>query len=148
MPTIETSPPVSATDDAQPQSFAESIGPLLTDLLFPSESDEPIEAITCPLKGDEPLTVLDLKNWLMLPPGIFAEDVPDNWLWDRVTDQEWSDETEKSRNARFTALRQSLNSQLHNRQVFRVGDVEIEVYLLGQLPDGSRAGIKTKVIET
>lgn len=129
--------------------FTEQLNPLLTDLLYPSESDEPLEPVTCYLSQDTPLTASQIKDWQMLPPSVFVEEMPEAYFWEPVTtDQDWYGDEEKSRTTKFQALKAFLEKTLTVRQVFRVGDVEIDVYVLGRLTDGSRAGIKTKLVQT
>ncbi len=139
---------MTPNDTAQPASLIDQLQPLLTDLLFPSESDEPVVMLTIPFDSPDPLSVSQLKNSLLIPSSMFAEEVPESWFWDAVTDQDYTDDESKARNAQFANVKTLLDAQLTNRQVFRVGATEIDVYLLGQLPDGSRAGLQTKVIET
>ncbi|MBC8151374.1 MAG: nuclease A inhibitor family protein [Bacteroidetes bacterium] len=128
--------------------LAERVKPLLTDLLYPSESDEPVEWVTACPDTDGLLTVSQVKDWLMLPPAVFVEERPEADFWQPVTtDEDWYGPDEKARTAAFRALQATLQA-LTDRQVFRVGDTDIDLYLLGRLPDCSRAGLKTRVIET
>ena len=60
--------PKSSAPTQEINPLSDQINPLLTDLFYPSESDEPIETITCYLKQAEPLTVSQIKDWQMLPP--------------------------------------------------------------------------------
>ncbi|MFD2934571.1 nuclease A inhibitor family protein [Spirosoma flavum] len=130
-------------------SFSEQVTPLLTDLLYPSESDEPVETVTCYFKQAEPLTVSQLKDWLLLPPSTYVEEIPEADFWEPVTtEQDWYSDDEKARTAQFKHLKQALENDLAVRQVFQVGESEIEVYLLGRQVDGERVGIKTKIIQT
>ena len=131
-------------------SFADRIAPLLTDLLYPSESDEPIEPVESYLKMAEPLTVSHIKDWLMLPPSEYVEEQPEADFWTPVTTIEaWFGDDEKATAAKFQALKTKLETTLTDRQVFRVGNTEIDVYLLGKPAEGEpRVGIKTKVVET
>lgn len=127
---------------------AEQIRPLLDGLLYPSESDEPVEWIKCPLKTVEPLTVSQLKEWLMLPPSVYVEIRSDADFWQPITaDEDWYGNEEKARTDAFKQL-QTVMKTLPERQLFRVGETEIDLYLLGRMPDGTWAGLKTKVVET
>lgn len=129
--------------------FAEKSGPLLPDLLYPSESDEPLELTTCYLNQAEPLTVSQIKDWLMLPPSVYVEETPEADFWEPVTTtQEWYEEEEKKRTATFQALKEVVEQALTVRQVFRVDETEMDVYLLGRQESGDRAGIKTKIVQT
>lgn len=129
--------------------FTEQAKPLLTDLLYPSESDEPIETITCYLKQAEPLTVSQIKDWQMLPPSIHVDEISEADFWEPViTEQDWYGDDEKTRTSKFQQLNKLVVDELTVRQVFRVGESEMEVYLLGCQKDGERAGLKTKIVQT
>ncbi|MCX6216349.1 nuclease A inhibitor family protein [Spirosoma sp.] len=139
----------SSGDVSKDTRFSESVSALLTDLLYPSESDETIEIVTCYLKQAEPLSVSQIKDWLMLPPSVAVEEMLEADLWEPViTEQDWYTAEEKDRTARFQKLKQVVENTLTVRQVFRVGEAELDVYLLGIQADGDRAGIKTKIIQT
>lgn len=130
-------------------SFSEQIDPLLTDVLYPSESDEPVEMVSCYLNQEQPLTSSQIKDWLMLPPAIYVEEMPEADFWEPViTEQDWYGEDEKKRTATFRKLKEILDSTLTTHQVFRVGDSEVAVYLLGRQSDGGRVGLKTKIVQT
>jgi hypothetical protein len=130
------------------QLLEDQINPLLTDLLYPSESDEPVTWVTCYLDQSEPLIVSQITDWLMLPPGVLVEERPEANFWRVAVMEDWYGEDEKKRAEQFQRVKQFVESQLTDRQFFRVGQVEIEIYLLGKTPEGKRAGLKTKVIET
>ncbi|MEZ0486338.1 nuclease A inhibitor family protein [Fibrella aquatica] len=140
--------------NAQPESqftlFAQQVTPLLTDLLYPSESDEPLELVETYLRMAEPLTVSHMKDWLMLPPSNYVEEITEAEFWEPVvTVEDWFGEEEKVKTAQFQTLKTYLETTLNDRQVFRVGQTEIDVYLLGKQKEGEpRVGLKTKVIET
>ena len=119
------------------------------DLLYPSESDEPLEFVTCYLDQEEPLTVSQIRDWQMLPPSVWVEEIPEADFWVPVTMiEDWYDDEEKARTEKFRQLKAFVQNELTVRQVFRTGTVEIDVYLLGRQTDGQRAGLKTKVVET
>lgn len=130
--------------------FSDTVTPLLTDLFYPSESDEPVEPITCYLKQPEPLTVSQIKDWQMVPPSVYVEEISEDNFWEPVTtEQDWYGEEEKARTQKFQQLKQLLESQLTVRQVFQVGETEIAIYLLGlQHHQNERVGIKTKLVQT
>jgi hypothetical protein len=145
--TNEDTNPIESSLKSEP--FAEKAGPLLPDLLYPSESDEPLALTTCYLKQAEPLTVSQIKDWQMLPPSVYVEEMPEADFWEPVTTQQtWYEEEEKKRTATFRALKEVVEQALTVRQVFRVGETEMDVYLLGRQESGDRAGLKTKVVQT
>lgn len=131
------------------EPFPDHINPLLAGLFYPSESDEPLEPVTCYLDQAGPLTDSQLKDWLMLPPSTYVEEKPENEFWEPViTEQDWYGNDEKNRTARFQQLKKMLDDELTGRQLFYVGETEIDVYLLGRRADGERVGIKTMIVQT
>lgn len=141
--------PKSSGPTEENRSFPEQINPLLPGLFYPGESDEPIEPVTCYLDQAEPLTDSQVKDWLMLPPSVYVEQTPEGEFWEPViAEQDWYGDDEKARTARFQQLKTLLDKTLTGRQVFRVGETEIDLYLLGRQADGSRAGIKTTTVQT
>lgn len=141
--------PKNSDDEAEKTSFSALAPPLLPDLYYPSESDEPVELVTCYLSQLEPLTISQVKDWLMLPPSAYVEEIPEADFWAPVnTEQDWYSDDEKARTTNFQALKAVCERTLTVRQVFRVGQTEIAIYLLGRQEAADRAGFQTKVIET
>ncbi|QIP14612.1 nuclease [Spirosoma aureum] len=141
--------PKSSGQASEKIELSDRINGMLPDLLYPSESDEPIEFVQCYLNQQEPLTVSQIKDWQMLPPEVYVEEVPENDFWEPViTEQDWYGDEEKARTEIFRQLKQLLETELTGRQVFHAGETEIDVFLLGRQADGERAGIKTKLVQT
>ncbi|KAA9356732.1 nuclease A inhibitor family protein [Larkinella humicola] len=126
-----------------------SLPDFLTDLFYPSESDEPVEYVDYTIDFEPPLTVSQVKDLLLITPEIYVEEIPEDGFWKPVvTDQDWYDEDEKKRTARFIELQKTVQATLSDRQVFRVGETEVGLYLLGRKADGCWVGLKTLVVET
>ncbi|RAK00330.1 nuclease A inhibitor-like protein [Larkinella arboricola] len=126
-----------------------SFSELLKDLYYPSESDEPVDFVNVPVQFEPPLTIGHVRDLLLITPEIYVEEIPEAAFWEPVVmDQDGYEEEEKRRTVRFAELRQQIESILMNRQVFRVGEVEVALYLLGRKADGFWAGLKTTVVET
>lgn len=49
---------------------------------------------------------------------------------------------------RFQHLVKVLREELTDIQVYRIGEVDIDAFIIGRLPDGTYAGLRTKLIET
>jgi hypothetical protein len=62
--------------------------------------------------------------------------------------KEWHDDTQKAEVTKFQALVQTLETNLTDLQVYRVGTTEIDVYIVGKSESGTPAGLHTKLIET
>ena len=117
-----------------------------TDLLWSSESDYPFEIVTWP-PGNA------------LTPMALFKDLPDSnlpietmsvtELFEPVlTIEDWYEDAELAQVNRYTDLLHAIESNLVDPQVFRVGEVEIAIYIVGKTPDGDVVGLKTYVVET
>ncbi|MBC3539570.1 nuclease A inhibitor family protein [Rufibacter sediminis] len=49
---------------------------------------------------------------------------------------------------RFVALQQWLETNLQEVRVYRVGQIQVQTYVVGKAPDGTWLGLKTTLIET
>ncbi|WP_375466925.1 nuclease A inhibitor family protein [uncultured Nostoc sp.] len=72
----------------------------------------------------------------------------DDFFQVATTEEDWHEEEEKATVKRFQALVQTLKENLSNLQVYRLGEIEIDVYIIGQIPSGDSIGLSTKVVET
>ena len=116
------------------------------DLLWSSESDYPFEIVTWSqgtqltpeaLVGDsddanpeiESMTLIDL-----FAPILAIED--------------WYEAAELAQVDRYTNLLHAIDTNLADVQVFRVGEVEMAIYIVGKTPAGDLVGLKTHVVET
>jgi hypothetical protein len=72
----------------------------------------------------------------------------DDFFQVATTEEDWHEEEEKASVKRFQTLVQELKKNLTNLQVYRLGNKEIDVYVVGQTPAVNLAGISTKVVET
>jgi Nuclease A inhibitor-like protein len=116
------------------------------DLLWVSESDYPFEVITwergvemTPTALFKELTVTDLAIETMTLTDFFAP---------VLTIEDWYEEEELATVDRYIDLVRSIESNLTKVQVFRLGEIEIAVYIIGKTPDGDLVGLKTQVVET
>lgn len=54
----------------------------------------------------------------------------------------------KAHRPEFDALAKMLHEHLSGIKVYKVGEVEMDVYIVGKTADGHWAGVKTEVVET
>jgi hypothetical protein len=116
-------------------------------LLFHSESDAPIE----PYRWTEhavPSKAALLKAEGRRPDEV-VEELTLHELFDPVTQEQsfWNEE-DRAEAARYKALVELLEEGLSEVRVYRVGKVDIDVYVVGKHPSGGCAGVKTHVVET
>lgn len=72
----------------------------------------------------------------------------DDFFQVATTPEDWHGEEEKEMVAKFKALVNTIKTNLSNPQVYRLGKIEIDVYVVGETVTGDLAGISTKVVET
>ena len=111
------------------------------DLLYPSDSDEPFEAFTWG-KANGVLTPALVQKLARVGPKEAIKQIALGDFFKNLTSDD-CDDAEK-----YKALLQVVNEQLAGAKVFRFGDVEADIYLVGKTKEGEWAGLKTKTVET
>jgi len=108
-------------------------------LTYPSESDEPFDMFHW--KGSSKSSA---EQALRQHAGRERQ-------MGRVSFDEFFSALDDADNApRFEALRRVLEAQLRELTIYRVGEgeAEVDIYLMGRLPDGDWAGLHTCSVET
>lgn len=115
-------------------------------LLFPSESDFPIEPFTYGTEEPSPATLLERRG---LASDAQVEEVTFASIFEGLTDVEddASDDAKASAD-RFLKLMNVLEENLQELRVYRLGQTEIEVIALGRDASGTWQGVRTNVVET
>jgi Nuclease A inhibitor-like protein len=116
------------------------------DLLWMSESDYPFEVVTWEREIE------------MTPTALFPEVTSDeihvetmtltDFFAPAIAIEDWYEAEELARVDRYKELLQAIESNLTEVQVFRVGEVEITIYIVGKTTDGNLVGLKTHAVET
>ncbi|MEA5466338.1 nuclease A inhibitor family protein [Leptothoe sp. PORK10 BA2] len=115
-------------------------------LLWRSEADYPFEVAILP-SDQQPPSVDGLL-------GSYPDNTPvaivslDDFFGQSTVERSWFDSRELTLVERYRNLRDLLETTLENLQVYRIGTVEVDVYLLGQTEDDQVIGVKTKIVET
>ncbi len=118
-------------------------------LLCMSESDYPFEVFLWESPELRPLTPQKILQQTGHPQNTPLEVVTvDNFFKVATTEQDWYGEEEKATLQKYQALVETLKQILSNPDVYRLGEREIDVYIVGQTPAGALAGLSTKIIET
>lgn len=98
--------------------------------------------------GAEELNGTKLLDLLGLPADTTIEEQsPDDFFADLVEEQDWWGDAEKADAERYQALRRILEAHLDSLHIFRVGEVEVSIYLLGRC-EGDWVGLRTLSVET
>ena len=115
-------------------------------LFWMSEADYPFEAFVW---EETTITPEQLKATTGHSPDTSVETVGvDKFFCHCTTEQDWHNEEEKAEVKRYQALLETLKSNLKDIQVYRLGKVEVEIYIIGKTPSGHLLGLSTKAVET
>ncbi|HEX8117647.1 MAG TPA: nuclease A inhibitor family protein [Pyrinomonadaceae bacterium] len=115
-------------------------------LTFMSESDYPFEVFKW---GDAEPT----EEFLRKQAGA-AADAPvetktvADFFRVAASEPEWKKGEQLAEARRFQALRKLLEENLKDLKVYRVGSINIPVYVAGRAPSGNWLGVSTRVVET
>ncbi|MEH1972603.1 MAG: nuclease A inhibitor family protein [Nostoc sp.] len=118
------------------------------DLLMMSESDYPFEVFLWTDQANT-LTTQKLLQLTDHPQDSSVEEVALDYLFRNcASEQEWHDEQQKQNVKKFQTLVQTLKDNLNEIKVYRIGTIDIDVYIIGKTSSGDIAGLSTKVVET
>lgn len=134
--------PIVAAPVADDPAF-DAIRTATIGLLYPSETDAPIEPLTW-IAGQSPdqlCAALGAALGYELRAGASFFSGP-------TRTYPWSEPAEHERAARFRDLQRQAEAHLRDLRVCRVGSVHIDLYLIGVAPAGHLAGLRTFVVET
>lgn len=116
-------------------------------LLWRSETDYPFEVAVLPANPQFPSVVDTLLS--KYPNGTSVTIVGlDDFFGQATINRAWFDSRESNLVERYRNLRDLLETTLENLKIYRIGSVEIDVYLLGKTEDDRTIGVKTKIVET
>ena len=116
-------------------------------LLFMSESDYPFEVIRW--EGAQELTPDYLRKASAQDAAAPVEvRTLTDFFRNAACEQEWKGEAELALAKRYQALMRLLEENLKDVKVYRIGVVNIGVYVLGSSNEGNWIGVSTRVVET
>lgn len=131
-----------------PNEIDSALQPAIQDLLYMSETDAPFEIIHWP----EGATGLDAKKVLQLSghkPKDPVQTISLEDFFKPLTDyQSWFGAAEKATAQKYRKLQNVIQQHLSDPQVFRVGKIQIDIFVMGRSSQGDWAGVKTRAVET
>jgi len=117
-------------------------------LLYRSESDEPLEVVCWPGNGS-PLETGTLLGLIHKPLNAPVNTISlEDFFRDLTTEKDWYNEKELAIMRRFRKLERLLRTRLSEIRVFRVGTVQVGIFIIGVTPEGNWLGVRTTSIET
>ncbi|MEH1803528.1 MAG: nuclease A inhibitor family protein [Nostoc sp.] len=118
-------------------------------LLMISESEYPFEAFLWSNQAQEPMTAQKLLQLTGHSLETSIEEVELDYVFRNCAEEkEWHDEIQKQNVPKFKSLVKILQDTFTDIKVYRIGTINIDVYIVGKTPSGDLAGISTKVVET
>jgi hypothetical protein len=117
-----------------------------TDLLWPSESDYPFELVTWDRNVEMTPTALFSK--LEEPNAAIESMTLTEFFAPVLSVEDWYEEEELAQVDRYQHLLQAIESNLADVRVFRIGEIEIAIYIVGKTSDSDIIGLKTHAVET
>lgn len=118
------------------------------DLLMMSESEYPFEVFFWTGEANS-LTTQKLLQLTDHPQDSPVEEVAlDYFFRNCAYEKEWHDEPQKENVKKFQTLVQTLKDNLSEINIYRIGTINIDVYIIGKTPSGDLAGLSTKIVET
>lgn len=127
-------------DDAQKESDKKVVEETPTENLAPNDSSSNVFA--------PPLSEDVLKHTNREAETKIEETTLHTFFYRPTQIEDWYGDEEKATAQQFSVLKKLLEANLKDIKVFRLGEIAIDVYVVGVDKDGNLAGIKTTVIET
>ncbi len=117
-------------------------------LLYRSESDAPFAVFSWPDCADplSPVEVLAHTGHALGTP--VTQQSLEAFFAGLTREKDWYGEEERATARRYRDLRALLARRLPDATVFRVGRVQIEIYVVGHTADGACVGLHTTAVET
>lgn len=116
-------------------------------LLFMSEADYPFEIVSWGARSE--MTSDDVRRQAGAAPDAPVQVVsPEKFFGGAMSEPEWKGEDELAAARRYQALVRLLKENLDDLKVYRVGEINIPVYIVGRTPNGNWLGLSTRVVET
>jgi hypothetical protein len=118
-----------------------------TDLLWVSESEYPLEVINWGQNVE--ISIASIIDRQHIDPDCLIEQLSlVDLLSPAMAIEDWYESAELAIVEKFQQLQQAIESSLSDVTVFRVGEIEVEIYILGKSNTGDTIAIVTKSVET
>ncbi len=133
--------------DSRENSLKEKIKKACDGLVYISETDAEIS----PFVGSqaEAVTKEEILSQTKSSPDMSIEERKFDELFARLTEiQDWFGDEEKHTAKKFAGLKDLLKNNLRDLKVFKIGKIELDVFVVGLDAENILTGIKTKAVET
>jgi hypothetical protein len=126
-------------------SFSEQIKTIVKDLYYISETDSEV----FPFVGETATNVSADELLRQLGRIDSVEERVFEDFYKRLTEiQEWFGDEETATANKFSELKELLMKNLKDLKVFKVGKIQVDIYIVGLNSESILAGVWTKAVET
>jgi hypothetical protein len=116
-------------------------------LLFMSEADYPFEIVNGGEMSEMPFDYLRQQAGAAPDAAVQAVS-PEKFFAQAMSEPEWKGADEIATARRYQALLRLLKENLNDLKVYRVGEINMAVYIVGRTSTGNWVGLSTRVVET
>lgn len=128
-------------------NLAEKIEQSVKDLWYMSETDAEIQVFIG--KKAESVTKESLSEQINISSATKIEEKKTTDFFKNLTEiQDWYGDEEKETAEKFSTLEKILEENLEDLKVFKVGQIELDIYVVGLDSQNVLTGITTKAVET
>jgi hypothetical protein len=128
-------------------SFYEKLEKMCKGLIYMSETDADFEVFV----GDrvDSVTKEEILEQTKSSPNNLVEEKSFDEFFAKLTKiQDWFATEQKQMVAKFSELEKLLRENLISKKVFRIGKIQIDIYVVGLDAENKLVGVKTKAVET
>lgn len=127
------------------QQFQDAV----TDLWWTSETDAPFEVIVWPQAFEQGFSVPELLKLTGLETELPIQEIPfEQFFFPALQVQDWYGEEEKADVSRFQLLKALIESHLTEIKVFRMGEIQLDLFILGKTEGNDWIALATQAVET
>ncbi len=133
--------------DVQKSDITQQVKTAVAHLNYMSETDA--EILPFVGKQAEAVTIDEIRNQTQTAPDLPIEEKDFTEFFARLTTvQDWFGDEEKASAKKFTDLKNLLEANLRDLSVFKIGKIQIDIYIVGLNGENNLTGIQTKAVET
>lgn len=133
--------------EAQQSDIVRQIKTAVASLYYMSETDA--EVLPFVGKQAKVVTADEIRNQTKAAPDAPVEEKDFEEFFNRLTTmQDWFGDEEKATAQKFTDLKNLLEANLKDLKVFKIGKIQIDIYVVGLDAKNNLTGIQTKAVET
>lgn len=134
-------------EENQNQNFIKELEETVKGLWYMSETDAEISVF----KGEKANSVTKealIKQINISSETNIAEKGFEDFFKNLTAIQDWFGDEEKETVQKFSKLKDLLQKNLRDLKVFKIGQIEIDIYVVGLDANSVLTGVKTKAVET